>query len=47
VTAPTHFKSLRWSERLALVALFAALLSLVVFGGVVSFLCLLVAAVSR
>jgi len=45
VTAPTHFKSPRRPERLALVALFAALLSLVVFGGVVSFLCLLVAAV--
>lgn len=45
MTAPTHFKSPRWPERLALVALFAALLSLVVFGGVVSFLCLLVAAV--
>ena len=45
MTAPTHFKSLRWPERLALVALLAALLSLVAFGGVVSFLCLLVAAV--
>ena len=45
MTAPTHFKSPRRPERLALVALFAALLSLVVFGGVVSFLCLLVAAV--
>lgn len=40
----TRFKSLQWPERLALIALFAAVLSLVVFGGVVSFLCLLVAA---
>ena len=44
MTAPAHLKSLRWPERMAFVALFAALLSLVIFGGVVSFLCLLVAA---
>lgn len=39
-----RFKSLPWPERLALIALFAALLSLLIFGGVVSFLCLLVVA---
>ena len=44
MTLITRFKSLPWSERMAVIALFAAVLSLVIFGGVVSFLCLLVAA---
>ena len=43
VTIFTRFKSLPWPERLTFVALFAAVLLLVVYGGVVSFLCLLVA----